>query len=272
MGETLETGIRRNRSSDCGEGPNVEAEEEIYYYCVGGRVELAWELNPTANTSEVEWTSVGPGEFVNGLSLLGLLGQAHVGLALREGTASARVAADSSFVLSTPRQDAALGSDGADESGVAHVRSGGFLLRWRRSDLISQVLNQPCNAATAMRLCANQSCLHSIYRDALPLQMRSRFDEACEKRRQHNLSPLPRGAATIRTSFFKQWKLSHVSLNSLWEPSPLERAINALQVGSQEWEHMHKLRAGDEHVKQAEQHNEAMTPEMKVDAMIVTSV
>merc|ERR1712050_556004 len=262
--ETLETSI--------GEGPTVEAEEEIYYYCVGGRVELAWELNPTAHTSEAEWTSVGPGEFVNGLSLLALLGQAHVGLALREGAASARVAADSSFVLSSPRRDAALGSDGAAERGLDHVRKGCFLLRWRRSDLVSQVLNQPCNAATAMRLCANQSCLHSIYRDALPLHMRCRFDEACEKRRQLNLSPLPRGAATSRTSFFKQWKLSHVSLNSLWEPSPLERAINALQVGSQEWEHMHKLRAGEEQVEKAEQHNEAMTPEMKVDAMIVTSV
>merc|ERR1711879_132746 len=113
------------------------------------------------------------------------------------GAAAARVAADSSFVLSSPRQDAALGSDGADESGLARVRKGGFLLRWRRSDLISQVLNQPCNAATAMRLCANQSCLHSIYRDALPLHMRCRFDEAWEKRRQLNLSPLP-GCCNIK--------------------------------------------------------------------------
>merc|ERR1712113_455374 len=119
--ETLETSICRNRSGGCSEGPTVEAEEEIYYYCVGGRVELAWELNPTANTSEAEWTSVGPGEFVNGLSLLALLGQAHVGPALREGAAAARVAADSSFVLSSPKQDAALGgSDGADECGLAH--------------------------------------------------------------------------------------------------------------------------------------------------------
>merc|ERR1711972_1279791 len=261
--ETLETSI--------GEGPTVEEEEEIYYYCVGGRVELAWELNPTANTSETEWTSVGPGEFVNGLSLLALLGQAHVGLALREGAAAARVAADSSFVLSSPRQDAALGSDGADESGVAHVRKGCFLLRWRRSDLVSQVLNQPCNAATAMRLCANQSCLHTIYRDALPLEMRCRFDEACKIRRQHNLSPLPRDAASQRRSFFQQWILSHVSWRDLWEPSPLERAMNALQIGSQEWEQMHKLRASSELMEQAEQYDQAMTPEVE-EGVIVTTV
>merc|ERR1712187_278284 len=196
---------------DSNEKPTVEADEDVYYYyCVGGRIELAWELNSAINTAEVTCTSVGPGDFVNGLSLLALFGQAHVGLALKDGT-------------------------------------------------------------TAMRLCANQSCLHTIYRDALPLEMRCRFDEACKIRRQHNLSPLPRDAASQRRSFFQQWILSHVSWRDLWEPSPLERAMNALQIGSQEWEQMHKLRASSELMEQAEQHDQAMTPEVE-EGVIVTTV
>jgi hypothetical protein len=245
---SLPQSVHDEPENSSGDSSASAKEDEYYYYCVDGRVELAWELAIRGAPVDAEGTVLGSGDFLNGLSLLAFFGQAHVGMALRENASvHARVTADSSFISSD--------ESSKGEAGNSHdtIRDGALLLRWSKGALISQVLDHPCDAAAAMRLCVNQNCLHTIYREALPSGMRPRFQKACEMRRHHNRTPLPRDAAAQKRPLLKQWLMSHVSYRSVLKPSPFERAINALTVGSQEWEQMGKLRSSDQLAERAEQ-------------------
>merc|ERR1711920_568942 len=195
---SLPQSVHDEPEKSSGDSSASTKEDEYYYYCIDGRVELAWELAIRGAPMDAEGTVLGSGDFLNGLSLLALFGQAHVGMALRENASvHARVTADSSFISSDESSKA--------EAGDSHdtIRDGALLLRWSKGALISQVLDQPRDAAAQKR-------------------------------------PL-----------LKQWLMSHVSFRSLLKPSPFERAINALTVGSQEWEQMGKLRLSDQLAERA---------------------
>lgn len=198
-----------DKSND--DGGNVQ----YHYYCVSGTVEC-FAKHPEGERRFL----IQSGEFVNALEMQRLFGQAQIRDILEAGVPKAFVTSDSIM-----------------DSGRKQNEPGALLLRWTESQLEREVMQKPCHAGNALRLCVNESCLHSLYREALSPSMRERFDRVQKVRRKHNTSELPRDAADGRRPLYKQWQLQHGSLRDLWQPSPFSRSINQQLLGSQELLH-----------------------------------
>lgn len=122
---------------------------------------------------------------------------------------------------------------------------GALVLRFRRQDLLEQVLCAQGLASSALKLVVSQSTLDNLFCESIRAcqpALRRRYDVIHDMRRRLNNSPLPLDAADLKISLWEQWWKAHASLRDFWRPGPEQRAMNAIRLATQEKDQMDELR------------------------------
>jgi len=263
---------------------------DVYYYVVDGCLDCKSHYKEGDRTFMAR-----PGSFVDAMHLIGLLGQPTAALAMQMGPLDIKVSLTSTFSLIVPiPQDgsdsprstspnpalpmgslmpgsasprglrrASSGLLGRSRSGqmrrspsAEFAKRGALLLRFRRKDLLEQVLCAKGLASSALRLIVTQSTLDNLFCESITVcqpAVRHRYEVIHDMRRRLNNSPLPVNSADNKHSIWKQWLRAHGSIFDLWRPGPEQRAMNATRLATTERAELEELRVHESELERLRQ-------------------
>jgi len=136
------------------------------------------------------------------------------------------------------------------------AKRGALLLRFRRKDLLEQVLCAKGLASSALRLIVTQSTLDNLFCESITVcqpAVRHRYDVIHDMRRRLNNAPLPVNSADNKHSIWKQWLRAHASIFDLCRPGPEQRAMNATRLATMERAELEELRVHESELERLRQ-------------------
>mmetsp|Transcript_80108 Transcript_80108/g.208176 ORF Transcript_80108/g.208176 Transcript_80108/m.208176 type:complete len:407 (-) Transcript_80108:71-1291(-) len=208
-GEVLE--MKETPSSDSdSEGDNLEDGtngdlDDIFYYVVRGKI----HCQPAPGSGRKDFT-LSSGYFCDAFALMTLLGQTTVCMAMQMG----------------PNRATVLPGDGDDKTAV--------VIKWSQKTMVDKIIRTHGFAPLCLKTVVSSATLDSLYKEAVQEDHLEIFDLVEKKRKELAQAPLDKKAAMPQRSFWQQFKMSHISLHDLWEPSPHQRVVNAISTGSRE--------------------------------------
>eukprot|EP00931_Biecheleriopsis_adriatica_P040650 TRINITY_DN232_c0_g1_i4.p1 TRINITY_DN232_c0_g1~~TRINITY_DN232_c0_g1_i4.p1 ORF type:complete len:399 (-),score=75.34 TRINITY_DN232_c0_g1_i4:127-1323(-) len=183
------------------DGMNGHATEESYFYYIFDGSVLA---DPPPGSGRTPFI-LHPGCFWDAFELLEVMGQTSIALVMQ-----------TSFALSF----------------TATVQERTIVIRWPKSAISG--LNPGGFAPQCFRAIVSASTLDHLYRKVVSADSLKTFEKVDAKRRELAQSDLPKNAANVERSLWKQFWMSHFGWEDFWAPSPHQRVINAMQTGSRE--------------------------------------
>jgi len=204
-GEALQMTKEVGSSSDDSEdemnnGKNGHAEEPYFYFIYEGTI-LA-EPNRGSGRTPFE---LHPGCFWDAFELLAVLGQTSIALVMQHATAT-------------------------NFRAVAQVET--IVIRWPQSAISS--LSPAGFAPGCLRQVVSAATLDHLYRKVISEEYIKTYERVDNKRRELARADLPKNAANVERSLWKQFTMSHFGWRDFWDPSPHQRVINAMHTGSRE--------------------------------------
>jgi len=192
--------MRQDDSDSESDGEEKAPIEDVFYYIVHGSL----TCQPPEGSGLKPFV-IKTGQFLDAFVLMAALGQTSVCLALQTGPTMAQVAEEGTVVI-----------------------------KWTQKAMDRIRFSFSTFAPQCMKTIVSSATLDSLYRHEVTPGNISIYEKVEKKRLELVRAPLPKDAACQQRRMWEQFWLNLVSLRDLWDPSPHQRVVNAVQTGSRE--------------------------------------